>query len=332
MIKKRLLSGEPCKKCQQAEEVLRGRGLWERLDEVVWAQEGDADSPGMQLAAEHGVELAPFFIARDPGQSPRVYTSVIKFIKAELADAATTAAPPGTDDTLAAAAERLDETDPVAILRYALGRFGARCAISFSGAEDVVLIDMASKLGLPFSVFSLDTGRLHAETYRFIDEVRKRYGAEIQLMTPKPELLEPFVRQKGLFSFYEDGHGECCRIRKVEPLRRALSTFEAWATGQRKDQSVTRADLPVLQADPAFTGSAGELWKFNPLANWSSDRVWQYIRDNDVPFNSLHERGFISIGCEPCTRATRPGEHERAGRWWWEAETHRECGLHVGRK
>jgi phosphoadenosine phosphosulfate reductase len=329
MVKKQLLSGEPCAKCAQAEQLLRERGHWQNIDEVVWAKEGDPDSVGMKLGARYGVELAPFFIVESQGAPPQVYTSTIKFIKEQLGTAVAPTQPDQSAETASDLAVRFDGADPRETVRYALGRYGARCAISFSGAEDVVLIDLAAKSGLPFSVFSLDTGRLHAETYRFLDKVRSHYALEIQLMSPDPAALEPFVRKKGLFSFYEDGHKECCGIRKVEPLRRALSGFDAWITGQRKDQSVTRAELPVVQDDPAFGGASGKLVKFNPLANWSSADTWQYIRDYDVPYNPLHDSGFISIGCEPCTRAIRPAEHERAGRWWWELETQRECGLHV---
>jgi phosphoadenosine phosphosulfate reductase len=335
MVKKELLGGEPCRKCAQAQATLEARGLWERIDEVVIAKEGEPESPGMRLGARHGVDLAPFFIIQTDGQEPQVYTSVIKFIKALPAEAAAKAAagdaPSRTDDSsesTAGLAERLDRKAPRDILRNALERFGEDCGIAFSGAEDVVLIDMASRMGLPFSVFSLDTGRMHPETLKFIDEVRSHYGIEIAVYSPDSRALEPFVRKKGLFSFYEDGHHECCGIRKVEPLRRALTPFDAWVTGQRKDQSVTRVQLAVVAEDDAHEGRSGTLLKYNPLTHWSSARVWEYIRDNEVPYNQLHERGFISIGCEPCTRAIRPGEHERAGRWWWELETQRECGLH----
>jgi phosphoadenosine phosphosulfate reductase len=188
------------------------------------------------------------------------------------------------------------------------------------------------KTALPFSVLTLDTGRLHPETLRFIERVRKHYGVEIDVKTPDAGELEPFVRKKGLFSFYEDGHAECCGIRKVKPLARALSGYSAWMTGQRKDQSVTRSELAVVTLDGSFNGKDGPLPKYNPLANWSSRQVWDYIRDAEVPYNELHKKGFVSIGCEPCTRAIEPGEHERAGRWWWETETQRECGLHLARQ
>lgn len=221
---------------------------------------------------------------------------------------------------------------PKDILALAIKEYPGDIAISFSGAEDVVLVDMASKVGAGnFRVFALDTARLHAETYRFLETVRERYGVAIDTYFPEPEAVQKLVREKGLFSFYKDGHKECCGVRKVEPLTRALKTIGAWVTGQRRDQSPgTRAEVPVVQVDPTFGGTEKKLIKFNPLANWSSKQVWQYIRENDVPYNPLHERGFVSIGCEPCTRPVNPGQHEREGRWWWEEETMKECGLHAG--
>ena len=134
---------------------------------------------------------------------------------------------------------------------------------------------------------------------------------------------------QGLFSFYEDGHSECCGIRKIEPLRKHLAGLDAWITGQRRDQSPTRTDVPQQQVDSGFSGEGKELMKYNPLAAWESADVWDYIRLNELPYNPLHDRGFISIGCEPCTRPVGPGEHERMGRWWWEESTKRECGLHL---
>ena len=220
---------------------------------------------------------------------------------------------------------------PGELVRIAIEEYAPDVAISFSGAEDVVLVDMASKVGGKCRVFSLDTGRLHPETYQFLEKVRERYGVAIDTFFPQPEAVQKLVAAKGLFSFYRDGHKECCGVRKVEPLQRALRPLAAWITGQRRDQSPgTRAAVPVVQVDPTFGSDARPLIKFNPLANWTSQQVWNYIRANDVPYNALHERGFISIGCEPCTRAVRPGEHERAGRWWWEEETMKECGLHAG--
>lgn len=222
----------------------------------------------------------------------------------------------------------LDGADPRDILTAALGSFD-RIALSFSGAEDVVLVDMLTDLSADVRVFCLDTGRLHPETYRFVEQVREHYGIEIEMMFPDPQAVQALVREKGLFSFYEDGHQECCAVRKIEPLRRRLATLDAWITGQRRDQSPTRTEVPVVQDDRAFSTQEHPIVKFNPLAGWRSADVWAYIREHQVPYNALHDRGFVSIGCEPCTRAIAPHEHERAGRWWWEDSTKRECGLHI---
>jgi phosphoadenosine phosphosulfate reductase len=328
MVKKRLASGEPCRKCLQAEQLLRARGAWERIDEVVWADENEPDSEGMRLARRHNIEAAPFFVVDEGNGAQVAYGSVLTLLRERFVAAPSrhTHVEPG--DVVALEGE-LATRPPVEIVRWALTRFGSDCGLAFSGAEDVALVDMAVKSGCEFSLFCLDTGRLHAETYRFIERVRSHYGIEIELLSPDPAQLQPFVRKKGLFSFYEDGHHECCGIRKVEPLRRALSTRRAWMTGQRRDQNpATRGRVPVLQLDGSFAGQDGTLLKFNPLANWSSAQTWAYIREHDVPYNPLHERGFLSIGCEPCTRATHPGQHEREGRWWWEDSTQKECGLH----
>lgn len=218
---------------------------------------------------------------------------------------------------------------PQDVLQDALQRYErGRIALSFSGAEDVVLIDMVHRLGLAVDVFSLDTGRLHPETYRFLEAVRQHYDLRIETLLPDSAAVNVLVQEKGLFSFYRDGHGECCAVRKIEPLRRKLASLDAWITGQRRDQSVTRSEVPQQQTDRAFSTAERDLMKFNPLAEWSSRDVWAYIRDNEVPYNALHDRGFVSIGCEPCTRAIAPHEHERAGRWWWEEATQKECGLH----
>jgi phosphoadenosine phosphosulfate reductase len=223
----------------------------------------------------------------------------------------------------------LASKSPQKILEKALSLFD-NIAISFSGAEDVVLIDMAHKINPDIKVFSLDTGRLHSETYQFIDRVRKHYGITIDIMYPDTAQVEVLVREKGLFSFYEDGHTECCNIRKVTPLRRKLSTLNAWITGQRQDQNpATRGKVPVVQVDSGFSTPENQLIKFNPLSHWTSADVWMYIRSYEVPYNPLHEKGFVSIGCEPCTRAVLPNQHEREGRWWWEDAGKKECGLHA---
>jgi phosphoadenosine phosphosulfate reductase len=330
MVKKRLANGQPCEKCVQAEELLKRRGLWARIDDVVWADESDPSSPGMKMAQEKGVTLAPFFVVKD-GAAEQVYTSALGFIKERLTTSVEAALPvAGSLDESAAAAlgAELAGKSPAEVVKRVFSQFGARAAISFSGAEDVMLIDLAAKSGYPFSVFSLDTGRLHAETYRFIERVRKHYGVDISVTAPDVVAVEDLVRKKGLFSFYEDGHSECCGIRKVAPLRRILTRYAAWITGQRRDQSPTRADVPLVQLD-TNQGSDGRILKVNPLAEQSLSDVWTYLRDEQVPYNPLHDQGFVSVGCEPCTRPPRPGEHERAGRWWWEDSTKRECGLHL---
>ncbi len=235
-----------------------------------------------------------------------------------------------TIDLVDALASEYADKSPNEILELALSQEG-EIAISFSGAEDVVLIDMAHNSGKPYRVFSLDTGRLHPETYQFLDTVRKHYNIKIEFCFPESEAVQNLVDEKGLFSFYQDDHKECCGIRKVQPLRKKLATLDGWITGQRKDQSPgTRTEIPVIQSDVGFSGVGKQLIKYNPLANWSSGDVWNYIRLMEIPYNPLHERGFTSIGCEPCTRAVLPNQHEREGRWWWEEATHKECGLHSG--
>ncbi|MDO8331797.1 MAG: phosphoadenylyl-sulfate reductase [Fluviicoccus sp.] len=235
-----------------------------------------------------------------------------------------------TKETVQQWAADFDAKTPQEILALALDNFGENAAISFSGADDVVLVDMAARLGKPFRVFSLDTGRLHGETYRLLDKVRDKYKVSIEICFPDATLVEEMVNKKGMFSFYTEDHKECCGVRKVAPLRKKLATLDAWITGQRKDQSPgTRVSVPVVQPDAAFSGPGKSLVKFNPLANWTSEQVWDYIRAYEVPYNELHEKGFTSIGCEPCTRPVLPNQHEREGRWWWEEATKKECGLHV---
>ncbi|GMI91464.1 PAPS REDUCTASE HOMOLOG 26, APS reductase 3 [Hibiscus trionum] len=231
-------------------------------------------------------------------------------------------------------AKELDNASPLEIMDKALEKFGNDIAIAFSGAEDVALIEYAKLTGRPFRVFSLDTGRLNPETYRFFDEVEKHYEIRIEYMFPDAVEVQALVRSKGLFSFYEDGHQECCRVRKVRPLRRALKGLRAWITGQRKDQSPgTRSEVPIVQVDPVFEGlegGVGSLVKWNPVANVDGTDIWNFLRAMNVPVNSLHSQGFVSIGCEPCTRPVLPGQHEREGRWWWEDAKAKECGLHKG--
>lgn len=234
-----------------------------------------------------------------------------------------------TDKEIQELNESLSDSEPKEIIRSVIELI-PNFALSFSGAEDVTLIDMASKLHPSPAIFTLDTGRLHEETYQFLETVRKHYELTIETLHPNAERLSQLIQNKGLYSFYEDGHEECCGIRKVEPLRAKLAALDCWITGQRRDQSPTRAEVPVIEIDSGFSTQSHTVIKVNPLANWSSEDVWNYIRMFDVPFNSLHERGFISLGCEPCTRPVGPNQHEREGRWWWEEATIKECGLHLG--
>jgi phosphoadenosine phosphosulfate reductase len=205
-------------------------------------------------------------------------------------------------------------------------QFSPAVFASSLAAEDMVLTDMILKAKLPIGIFSLETGRLHQETLAVLDKVKARYDHDITLYRPQPEAVAAYVEQHGLNAFYNsvEMRRECCRIRKVEPLGRALAGNKAWITGQRRAQSTTRAELHVQEDDAAHA-----MTKFNPLADWSEQDVWDYIRANDVPYNALHDQGYPSIGCEPCTRAVQPGEDVRAGRWWWENPDSKECGLHM---
>jgi len=194
------------------------------------------------------------------------------------------------------------------------------------GAEDMVVTDAILSAGLPIAIFTLETGRLHRETLDLLERVRSHYGHEIEAFRPDPDAMTRYVKEQGLNAFYEsvDLRKRCCHIRKVEPLARALAGRDAWITGLRRAQTVTRTDLPLHEHD-----SVHGIPKFNPLADWSEAEVWACIRARAVPYNALHDRGYPSIGCEPCTRAIRPGEDVRAGRWWWEISNAKECGLHV---
>ncbi len=213
------------------------------------------------------------------------------------------------------------------VLAWAQGEFGGRAVIASSfGVEDVVLIDLAARHAPRLGVFTLDTGRLHAETYEVMEEVRRRYGVTVETYFPDRPAVEKLQREKGFFSFREsvEERKECCAIRKLEPLSRALAGKEAWLTGLRREQSVTRAGVQVVEVDPAHGG----MLKINPLAAWTEADVWQYAIAQSLPVNALHAQGYPSIGCAPCTRAIAPGEDVRAGRWWWESPEHKECGLH----
>lgn len=215
------------------------------------------------------------------------------------------------------------------LLRQAALEFAPAALASSLSVEDMVLADLISREGLPIGVFVLDTGRLHGDTLELVDTLGERYGFEVQVYRPLAQAVESYVVRFGRDAFYESAElrKNCCEIRKVEPLRRALAGKGAWITGLRRGQSAGRGAVAVQEFD-AVHGLA----KFNPLADWSEQDVWDYIRRYDVPYNRLYDQGYRSIGCAPCTRPVVAGEDARAGRWWWEAQGGKECGLHVARR
>ena len=201
--------------------------------------------------------------------------------------------------------------------------------VTFSSSfsfEDQVITHEILHHQLPVSIFTLDTGRMFAETYSVWNSTNEKYNTHIKAYYPQHASLEAFIADKGPNSFYEsvDNRKQCCFIRKVEPLKRALAGKAVWITGLRAEHSPDRKDLPMIEWD-----ESNQLIKFHPILHWTTEEVRQYIRENQVPYNPLHDKGFVSIGCAPCTRAIRPGEDFRAGRWWWEDASKKECGLHV---
>lgn len=233
-----------------------------------------------------------------------------------------------TPEDAARLAKEFEQKSAQDVLTWALNRYqqGVALASSF-GAEDVVVIDLMCKAIPKPRVFSLDTGRLHQETYDVMEWIREKYNISIEVYFPKFDAVEKMVREKGLNLFYQsiENRKLCCNIRKVEPLNRALSSLQGWITGLRRQQAVTRTDVPKVE----FDADHGGILKINPIVEWTREQVWDHIRENKIPFNALHDRGFPSIGCAPCTRAIQAGEDERAGRWWWEDPKFKECGLHV---
>jgi len=221
---------------------------------------------------------------------------------------------------------RHQDSSPEELLRGFIAGFRGKIAFSTSlGAEDQVITDMVAAIGLPLKIFTLDTGRLFQETYDLLDITQKKYGLGISIYFPDAARVEEMVRSKGINLFYESVENRrlCCHIRKIEPLKRALDGMEVWITGMRKEQSVTRADAGLIEWDATHN-----IIKVNPLINWSNEMVWKYIDEKKIPVNELHSKGYPSIGCLPCTRAVRPGEDVRSGRWWWELPEFKECGLH----
>lgn len=222
--------------------------------------------------------------------------------------------------------ETLEKLSLAESLNFIAQKYPKKVVFSTSlGQEDQVITDVIFRNNLDIKVFSLDTGRLFQESYELIDRTRARYKKDIEVYFPNTEKVQNLVSQKGANSFYEsvENRKECCFIRKIEPLKRALSGAEVWITGLRAEQSENRNDMKIWEWD-----DGNKVWKFNPLIHWSYDDVLKHITENKVPDNPLHRKGFVSIGCQPCTRAIAPDEHPRAGRWWWE-ESKKECGLHA---
>jgi phosphoadenosine phosphosulfate reductase len=225
-------------------------------------------------------------------------------------------------------AEEFESKTAQQVIKWALDTFGWKVALASSfGAEDVAIIDMMAGIGKErTNVFTLETGRLNQETYDVMDDVRARYGIKINAYFPDQKEIEEMIRSRGMNLMYSSVENRklCCEIRKVHPLNRALKELDGWMTGLRRDQAATRSDTKKIEIDSAHGG----IIKLNPIADWTSDMVWDYIKKNNVPYNKLHDAGYPSIGCEPCTRAVQPGEDPRAGRWWWENAAAKECGLH----
>lgn len=246
----------------------------------------------------------------------------VSMIKPKASNPATT---PELTDALKASVTA-KRAQVVELLTAAAAEFSAITFANSYGAEDMVLTDIIAKEQLAVEVFSLDTGRLPAETYTLMGEVEQQYDIKPVVYFPKHETVESYVRTKGMNAFYEsiDNRKACCHMRKVEPLKRALTGKSAWVTGMRAEQAATRTSLPTREFD-----EGNQLEKFNPLSDWTEQEVWAYIRLFEVPYNALHDDFYPSIGCAPCTRAVAMGEDVRAGRWWWEDPDSKECGLHV---
>jgi len=220
----------------------------------------------------------------------------------------------------------LSERSAEEVLTYFLHSYKGQIALASSlGIEDQVLTDMIVKIDSDTKIFTLDTGRLFPETYRLIDKTNEKYGIKLDVYFPDYKGVEALVKKDGINGFYLslDQRKTCCKVRKIEPLKRAFKGLEVWICGLRHEQSVTRQDLHLVEWD-----QNNGLVKLNPLINFTEKQVWEYIRHHQVPYNKLHDKGFPSIGCQPCTRAVEPGEDVRAGRWWWESPEHKECGLH----
>lgn len=222
--------------------------------------------------------------------------------------------------------ERLQGCSAQEVLSFFINEYVGKLALGSSlGAEDQVLTDMIARIDTSTKIFTLDTGRVFPETYQTLQETNEKYGINVEVYFPNSEKVERMVNEKGINLFYNnvENRKTCCHIRKIEPLKRAMMDVDVWVTGIRREQSVTRILTEVVELD-----HINNKIKINPLLDWTEEDLWEYIRENEVPYNKLHDKGFPSIGCEPCTRAIKEGEDVRAGRWWWEAPEQKECGLH----
>jgi phosphoadenosine phosphosulfate reductase len=221
-----------------------------------------------------------------------------------------------------------DLKTPQQILKWAIDNLHPKLGMASSfGAEDVAVIDMMMKINPKARIFTLDTGRLNQETYDVMDEIRNKYNINIEVMFPDQNEVEQMVRVNGMNLFYQSmGNRKlCCGIRKVHPLNKMLATLDGWITGLRNDQTQNRAGSKKIEIDEQHN----DMIKINPIIDWSWDQTWDYVKSNNIPYNKLHDKGYPSIGCEPCTRAIKPGEPLRSGRWWWETDPEKECGLHA---
>lgn len=232
-----------------------------------------------------------------------------------------------TTEKIEALNHKFASAGPKEVLAYFLETFKGKIAFASSmGAEDQVITEMIAKLDREAKIFTLDTGRMFPETYDIIERTNARYRINIQIYFPEREQVEKMVNKKGINLFYEsiENRKECCHIRKIVPLKRAMEGLEVWISGLRRSQSVTRKEVKLVEWD-----EGNGLIKLNPLIEWTEEQVWDYINENNIPYHKLHDQGFPSIGCQPCTRAIEPDEDVRAGRWWWELPEGKECGLHV---
>lgn len=354
MVKKIKEDGEECKKCREVTDRLTAGNELSLIDKIVYADMRDPDSEGLRLAKEHNVETAPFFIVEKEGNATiyktymefkkKVLNKALEKVDIEIEERRKAKLEVDTGDLSRVKTKKSSRPDldidklneefegktPQELLEWGLKEFHPKIALAWSGAEDVAVVDMLVKINPKARIFTLDTGRLNPETYDLIERVRERYGIDIEVMFPDAAEVEEMARREGVNLFYQgvEKRQLCCNIRKVQPLKRMLSTLDAWITGLRRDQAVTRTVLKKVEIDEAFGG----IIKLNPIAGWSHKDVWEYIHKNNVPYNELHDKGYPSIGCAPCTRSVKPGEDIRAGRWWWESPEGKECGLHVKSK